>query len=86
MTEADKGTVSPAADHDEKSHDPTGFEEVEITGVSIGQRPSYHEEVEPHFHYRTWIALVAFFLLNFVQIVAIQSPPAVVGLPVDTVQ
>lgn len=86
MTEADKETAPPAVEHDEKSRDTTGIEEVENTGVSVGQRLSYHERVEPQFHHRTWIALVAFFLLNFVQVVAIQSPAAVVGLPVDTIE
>ena len=33
---------------------------------------------EPELHARTYIALAAMFLLNFVQIVALQGPPAVV--------
>lgn len=35
-------------------------------------------EVEPDFHARTWLALAAFFLLNYVQVVALQGPSAVV--------
>jgi len=38
------------------------------------------DEEEPEIHARTWIALAAMFLLNFVQVVALQSPPAVVSL------
>ncbi|KAN0116759.1 putative siderophore iron transporter [Hyaloscypha variabilis] len=35
------------------------------------------DEEEPEIHARTWIALAAMFLLNFVQVVALQGPPAV---------
>lgn len=34
---------------------------------------------EPELHARTYIALLAMFLLNLVQVVALQGPPAVVG-------
>lgn len=34
---------------------------------------------EPEIHARTWIALAAMFLLNLVQVVALQGPPAVVS-------
>lgn len=37
------------------------------------------EEVEPEFHARTWIALAAFFLLNYTQVLALQGPAAVVS-------
>ena len=38
----------------------------------------YDGEVEPEIHLRTWIALGAMFFLNFVQVFALQGPPAVV--------
>jgi hypothetical protein len=34
---------------------------------------------EPELHARTYIALAAMLLLNLVQVVALQGPPAVVG-------
>ena len=33
---------------------------------------------EPELHFRTYIALAAMFLLNLVQVFALQGPPAVV--------
>lgn len=33
-------------------------------------------EVEPGIHARTWVALAAMFLLNYVQVFALQGPPA----------
>lgn len=42
---------------------------------------SYNDdEEEPEIHMRTWIALAAMWLLNYVQVVALQGPPAVVSL------
>lgn len=35
---------------------------------------------EPEIHARTWIAVAAMCLLNFVQIIALQGPPVVVSL------
>lgn len=35
-------------------------------------------EHEPEIHIRTWIAVASMFLLNFVQIIALQGPPVVV--------
>jgi hypothetical protein len=36
-------------------------------------------DVEPELHMRTYIALAAMFMLNMVQVVALQGPPAVVS-------
>ena len=36
------------------------------------------DEIEPEIHARTWIALASLWLLNYVQVVALQGPPAVV--------
>lgn len=42
---------------------------------------SYNDdEEEPEIHMRTWVALGAMWLLNFVQVVALQGPPAVVSI------
>lgn len=80
MAEVNKVMTAPAVESSEKSRDRPGFEEVENLEEFAGHVCSYDEDVEPQLHYRTWIAVVAFFLLNFVQIVAMQSPAAVVGL------
>lgn len=40
--------------------------------------PSFDEDVEPELHARTYIALAAMILLNYVQVLALQGPPAVV--------
>ena len=40
----------------------------------------YNEvEDEPEIRARTWVALAAMFILNLVQVVALQGPPAVVS-------
>lgn len=39
----------------------------------------YDGEEEPELHMRTWIALFAIFVLNLVQVFALQCPPAVVS-------
>ena len=36
-------------------------------------------EEEPELHMRTWVALASMFLLNLVQVFALQGPPAVVS-------
>ena len=38
------------------------------------------EDVEIQLHLRTWLTLVAFWLLNYVQVVALQGPTAVVSI------
>ena len=38
------------------------------------------DEEEPEIHMRTWIALAALWMLNYVQVVALQGPPAVVRI------
>ena len=37
------------------------------------------DEEEPEIHARTYLALVAMFTLNLVQVFALQGPPAVVS-------
>lgn len=52
---------------------------------SLEQTPSqegnlfYDGEEEPEIHMRTWIALASMWLLNLVQVFALQGPPAVVS-------
>ena len=39
----------------------------------------YDADEEPELHARTYLALAAMFLLNLVQVFALQGPPAVVS-------
>lgn len=44
-----------------------------------GHRLTYvDEEEEPELHFRTYCAVAAMFLLNFVQVFALTGPPVVV--------
>ncbi len=58
------------------------YELCENAPVAQGaQDPVYdQDEEEPQLHARTWIALAAFFLLNYVQVLALQSPSSVVSI------
>lgn len=38
-----------------------------------------HDDEEPEFHARTYFAVAAMFLLNMVQVFALQGPPTVVS-------
>lgn len=37
-----------------------------------------HDDEEPEIHLRTWIAMASMFMMNFVQVFALQGPPSVV--------
>ena len=50
---------------------------VEPTAASFNIE-YYDDEHEPELHARTYVALLAMFLLNMVQVLALQGPPAVV--------
>jgi hypothetical protein len=42
-----------------------------------------HDNEEPELHARTYLAVAAMFLLNLVQVLALQAPPAVVCIGHD---
>lgn len=42
------------------------------------QNSTFDVDVEPKLHVRTYIALAAMVLLNYIQVLALQGPPAVV--------
>ncbi|KAK5175466.1 uncharacterized protein LTR77_000605 [Saxophila tyrrhenica] len=49
-------------------------------GVDTKGNLSYeHEEEEPELHMRTYVALLSMWLLNLVQVLALQGPPAVLN-------
>lgn len=56
-------------------------EEKHLERVVTSESNLVYDDVdeEPELHARTYIALAAMFLLNLVQVVALQGPPAVVG-------
>jgi hypothetical protein len=62
---------------DEKSSDEEQHLEHAVTS-SVNLEYNDDEE-EPEIHARTYVALAAMFLLNLVQVVALQGPPAVVS-------
>jgi hypothetical protein len=66
-------TVTPATDVDKCDYGEHTEIEVAIENTNV-----YEEEAEPELHARTWIAVAAFFLLNYTQVVALQGPTAVV--------
>ncbi|KAJ9602586.1 hypothetical protein H2200_012779 [Cladophialophora chaetospira] len=47
--------------------------------LEVTQPLEYEDEEEPQLHARTYIALAAMFLLNFVQVFALTGPPAVLS-------
>ena len=81
----------PAKMSDEAEHNMV-FQVSSTTKASIPEGETVHneemtsnanlayndDEIEPEFHARTYYALAAMFLLNMVQVLALQGPPAVV--------
>lgn len=61
------GNEKPAVEHLERSYEP----ESNLTYDDVDE--------EPELHARTYVALLSMFMLNLVQVVALQGPPAVVG-------
>lgn len=54
------------------------LKEVELVDLSLPAPANSEEEAVPDLHVRTWIAVAAFFLLNYVQVIALQGPATVV--------
>jgi hypothetical protein len=70
---------------DEKISSPKGVEKAqeslrEDCLEDVGDNLVYqNDDEEPELHARTWIAVACLFMLNYVQVFALQGPPAVVG-------
>lgn len=75
---------SPADAAKENESDSSGMESNESLDYSKGNLTYKNEEEEPQFHWRTVVACVAMFMLNFVQVVALEGHPAVVSLTTCT--
>lgn len=74
------GSVSSVLTHS-PAHEKTFEQEkhLEYTVTSSSANLVYdHDDEEPELHTRTYIALAAMFVLNLVQVMALQGPPTVV--------
>lgn len=56
-----------------------GAEQLEAPPASIQNLVYDHDDEEPEIHTRTYLAVMAMLLLNMVQVLALQGPPAVVS-------
>lgn len=78
MASRDKNSTQAAKTND-------GIEKTTVDAKHLEQATKYEDDIvydgeeEPEIHMRTWIALASMFLLNLVQVFALQGPPAVVG-------
>ena len=59
---------------------PTFHESLKHRTDAFGNLVYENVEEEPELSVRTYVALAAMFLFNYVQVVALQGPPAVVRL------
>lgn len=73
-------TKSTLASVNEKPPAGAQHEENETPTHASGDLVYDNDEEEPELHARTWVALIVLFLLNYVQIIALQGPPTVVSL------
>jgi hypothetical protein len=62
--------------------DDNSTEEEQVERVATSDRNLVYDDndEEPELHARTYFALAAMFLLNLVQVLALQGPPAVVRI------
>jgi hypothetical protein len=79
MSDVHTPTVQPATELNAKGNGKYELQEAEHLDLSAQNLTFDEQELEPELHARTWIALAAFFLLNFTQVVALQGPSAVVS-------
>lgn len=75
--EVEKGGAAQPVEHVEH------VEDTKSLDLNLPVDLAYdNEEEEPALHSRTYLALVALFVLNFVQVVALTGPPMIVrGAP-----
>lgn len=72
-------------EHVQQAHSPLGEKSIEdakhLEGIpaSTANLVYSHDDEEPELHARTYFAVAAMFLLNMVQVLALQGPPAVVS-------
>lgn len=76
------GTIQEKADNnDTVHHEQAGRDNLKSASPpSLDANLVYdNDEEEPEIHTRTYLALLAMFTLNLVQVLALQGPPAVVS-------
>ena len=77
--------VEKSAEHNgdfvsvDEKRDLSSDKHIEETDSSDGNLHYDEVDEEPELHMRTYVALFSMFLLNMVQVVALQGPPAVVS-------
>ena len=54
-------------------------EHKEMSAPALESLTYDYVDVEPDIHWRTYVALVTMFLLNYVAVISLQAPPAVVS-------
>jgi hypothetical protein len=69
----------PSPPVEKNSHEAQHLEHAKTSSLNLEYND---DEKEPEIHARTYVALAAMFLLNFVQVVALQGPPAVVSFKI----
>lgn len=76
-TDANMSSKAPPSMDEKYSPEEPVAEGVHAENASVNL--DYNDdEHEPEIHARTYYALIAMFLLNLVQVLALQGPPAVV--------
>jgi hypothetical protein len=78
INEDTSGVVKATSNGAERKELPSCEFEYAENGFNSSSSPSLGEGIEPELHARTYIALAAMILLNFIQILALQGPPTVV--------
>lgn len=76
------GTIQEKANNNDTfHHEQVGRDDMKSESVpSLDANLVYDDdEEEPEIHARTYLALLAMFTLNLVQVLALQGPPAVVS-------
>lgn len=71
---------SPRKANEDHASDDSGLDGMESLKDTKEDLTYDNEDEEPQFHWRTVVACVTMFMLNFVQVVALEGPPAVVSL------
>ena len=79
MASMQKGETTTVTKIDSKERGEHELQELENVHPASLDR-AFDEEEEPPLHIRTWLALAAFFLLNYVQVLALQAPASVVSI------
>jgi hypothetical protein len=65
----------------EEKRDMSSDKQIEDADKNDGNLHYDEVDEEPELHMRTYVALFSMFMLNMVQVVALQGPPAVVSVP-----